>query len=81
MLGYLLKRGRRNSFGMSQLYNEQTFYKAFERSKKVKKEIIIESPFLTMRRVTSLIPLLQKAKIRGVSVIINTRNPIELTII
>jgi hypothetical protein len=79
MLGHLFKLNLRPStLSTPRLYNEQTFYKAFELSLvQCKKEVIIESPFLTKRRVLSLLTYLQKAKARGVTVIVNTRDPIE----
>ncbi len=62
----------------SRLFNEQTFYAQFRRDlKRAKKEIVIESPFLTSKRVQSLRPTLCKAMRRGVSVIVNTRDPEE----
>jgi len=79
MFKHLFKyRCKENDLPASQLYNEQTFYKAFEQSIEMcEKEIVIESPFLTQRRVLSLISLFQKARARGVSVIVNTRDPNE----
>jgi hypothetical protein len=79
MLGRLFKPNLRPStLSTPRLYNERTFYKAFEISlAQCKKEVIIESPFLTKRRVVSLLPHLQKARIRGAIVIVNTRDPIE----
>jgi len=62
----------------SQLFNEQTFYSQFKRDlSKAKREIIIESPFLTTRRVQFLCPELRGAIQRGVTVIVNTRDPQE----
>lgn len=62
----------------SKLYNEQTFYDAFEQDlKRCRNEAIIESPFLSSKRVEALLPLLRKAVKRGVRVVINTRNPNE----
>jgi len=45
----------------SQLYNDQTFYKAFVRDISLsKKEVIIESPFITTGRVDMLLPIIRK---------------------
>lgn len=79
MLGHLFKRSHLESNIITpQLYNELTFYKTFEHNlASCQKEIIIESPFLTKRRVLSLLPILQKAKARGVIIVINTRDPSE----
>lgn len=62
----------------SQLYNEQTFYRAFERDLAYcKYEAIIESPFMTTKRLSTLLPLFRKMAVRGVRLVINTRQPQE----
>jgi phosphatidylserine/phosphatidylglycerophosphate/cardiolipin synthase-like enzyme len=40
-------------------------------------EVIIESPFVTYRRMSQLMPILRKLKERKVRIVINTRNPKE----
>lgn len=63
----------------STLFNEETFYQAFQKDlNKTTHEVVIESPFITNRRLALLLPLLQKLKDRRVRVIINTRDPKEL---
>ena len=63
----------------SQLFNEKTFYPAFEKDlRNCGSELIIESPFITRRRYQSLLPTLQKLKARKVRIIINTKDPHEL---
>jgi phosphatidylserine/phosphatidylglycerophosphate/cardiolipin synthase-like enzyme len=42
-------------------------------------EAIIESPFMTSNRVTSLLPIFRKMRSRGVRVVVNTRDPAEHT--
>lgn len=60
----------------SKLYDEKQFYAAFVSDlKKVKHEIIIESPYLTCKRTNELLPVLEKLVRQGVKVHINTRNP------
>lgn len=60
----------------SSLFDQRTFYRTFEKDlKSCKYEAIIESPFMTTRRVESLLPILRSAITRGVSVTINTRDP------
>ena len=60
----------------SSLYDEQTFYKAFIKDLKYcQEEIIIESPFMTARRVNMLLPVVKKLVKHGVRVTINTRHP------
>ena len=62
----------------SRLYNEQTFYRTFERDlASCNHEVIIESPFMTTRRLKTLLPLFQKLINRGVKVIVNTKPPYE----
>ncbi len=65
-------------FKSSQLYDQNTFYDAFERDLKYcKQELIIESPFITTRRTNALLPILASLRKRNVTIIVNTRNPIE----
>lgn len=60
----------------SQIYNENQFYKQFVNDiRSARKQIIIESPFLTSSRYESLRPYLQKAVGRGIVIRINTRHP------
>lgn len=62
----------------SSLYDQDTFYRQFERDlRHARHEVIIESPFMTTRRMATLLPILTKLRRRGVSIIINTRDPIE----
>lgn len=78
MLGRLFHRSSANDIVRSQLYDHQTFYRAFERDLRLcRDEAIIESPFMTMRRVKALLPVLQRMVARGVRVTINTRHPQE----
>lgn len=67
----------RSELVTSQLYNEQTFYLAFARDlNKCKSELLIESPFITTRRITALMPTLKQLIARGVKITVNTR-PLE----
>lgn len=62
----------------STLYNENTFYDKFIRDlKQCQQEVIIESPFITNRRVSQLVLTLEKLKERKVRITINTRDPEE----
>ena len=80
MLGLLVPRKTVSSDSIaSKLYNENTFYPALIKDmKKCQSELIIESPFITNRRLQQLLPIFQKLKDRRVRVIVNTRNPREL---
>lgn len=80
MLGFLPRKSKGHSeLLISKLYDESTFYTAFEKDlKNCDSELIIESPFVTNRRFQSLLPTLQKLKARKVRIIINTKDPQEL---
>lgn len=59
---------------VSKLHDQDSFYTAFEHDLgRARKRIVIESPFLTMRRVSTLLPQLGKSSRRGVTVIVNTK--------
>lgn len=74
MLNFLTRRAKRNELATSGLFNERTFYAQFRRDlEQAENEIVIESPFITSRRVKSLLPSLRRAIQRGVSITINTR--------
>ncbi len=67
-----------NSSGLmrSSLYDEKRFYDAFKKDiKRAKKEIIIESPYMTCRRTNELMPVFSKLMKKGVKIRINTRFP------
>ncbi len=62
----------------SSLFDNNTFYKAFERDlRRARQSVIIESPFITRRRMEHLLPLLTKLRRKGVRIVVNTRNPEE----
>ena len=61
----------------STLYDQDTFYKAFQRDLgRARNLVVIESPFITQRRVTALLPTIKKLKSRGIRVVVNTK-PID----
>lgn len=69
---------RRRTLPSSNLYNQDTFYKAFTRDiSRARNQLIIESPFITSKRVRTLLPIFEKLRRRGVQIVINTRNPQE----
>jgi len=81
MLAQLLRRSTNTSPGLldSKLYDDKTFYPALIKDlNNCCSELIIESPFITRRRLTYLLPTLQKLKDRKVRIIINTKDPHEL---
>jgi len=62
----------------SELYNQDTFYHAFIKDLTfAQQEVIIESPFITAKRMAMLMPIFIKLRQRGVRIVINTRNPNE----
>lgn len=67
---------KRRPLPNSTLFDQDSFYRAFERDiAKARKQLIIESPFITMRRVELLLPVLEKLRRRKVQIIINTKYP------
>jgi phosphatidylserine/phosphatidylglycerophosphate/cardiolipin synthase-like enzyme len=63
----------------SKLFDDKTFYPAFIKDlNNCGSELIIECPFITRRRLQSLLPTLQKLKDRKVRIVINTKDPYEL---
>lgn len=62
----------------SKLFDQTTFYPAFTNDlKRCRRQVIIESPFITTNRMSTLLPIFQKLRKRGVEIIINTRDPQE----
>lgn len=63
---------------VSELFDESGFYPAFTKDlKRCKRELVIESPFITNRRLAILLPELEKLSGKKIIIIINTRDPIE----
>lgn len=62
----------------SRLYNERNFYYAFVNDlRRCNQELIIESPFVTSRRMAKLLPMFRQLRRRGVTITVNTRDPSE----
>jgi len=75
MLSFL-KRPAPTDLLTSKLYDQDTFYLAFLKDlAKCHSEVIIECPFITSRRLNTLLPTLEKLKARKVRIAINTRDP------
>lgn len=67
-----------NLFHSSTLHTEATFYEHLICDlKHAKKEVIIESPFLTYKRALELSPVFIKLVKKGVKIIVTTRYPEE----
>ncbi len=72
MMLWFRKRG--NDFANTSLLDQDSFYPIFTQDLLIaKQEVIIESPFLTTRRVGKLLPTLQKLSKKGVRIVINTK--------
>jgi phosphatidylserine/phosphatidylglycerophosphate/cardiolipin synthase-like enzyme len=62
----------------SRLFSNETFYKSFTRDLHcAKQRVYIESPFITKRRINTLLPVLSNLRQRGIEVVVNTRYPDE----
>lgn len=62
----------------SQLYDEKTFYLSFLNDlENCRKEVIIESPYITSQRISLFIPIFEKLLGKGVRIYIFTRDPKE----
>jgi hypothetical protein len=59
---------------LSKLYNQDTFYDALDRDLRYARSlVVIESPFITKKRITRIIPALQRLQRRGIKIIVNTK--------
>ncbi len=58
----------------SSLFNQDTFYKAFIKDLNNSRDtVIIESPFITKKRMVQLMPVLRKLRLRDVRIVVNTK--------
>lgn len=58
----------------SPLFNQDTFYSALIKDlKKAQNTVVIESPFITERRMSQLLPILTKLRKRNIRIIVNTK--------
>jgi phosphatidylserine/phosphatidylglycerophosphate/cardiolipin synthase-like enzyme len=62
----------------SRLFDEKTFYSAFIKDlESCKKEVYIESPYITSKRADMLIPVFKRLLSQGVRIYVMTRDPKE----
>lgn len=62
----------------SRLFDQNNFYgQLFKDLGSCKTELVIESPFITARRMATLWPVLTKLRKRDVKLVVNTRHPQE----
>lgn len=67
-----------NNLQESRLFDETSFYEQFIKDLySCKKEVIIESPYVTSSRMEVLLPVFKKLISRGIKTHIITRDPIE----
>ena len=58
----------------SSLFNQDIFYKAFTKDlENAKRIVIIESPFITKKRINILLPIFKKLRTKGIRIVINTK--------
>ena len=70
---------REASILSSSLHDQDSFYRAFlDDLRKARRQVIIESPFITIHRTNKLIRVLRILCNAGVEVIVNTKPPEEL---
>jgi phosphatidylserine/phosphatidylglycerophosphate/cardiolipin synthase-like enzyme len=63
-----------NRLSPSRLYNQDTFYRAFLSDvRHANRRVIIESPFMTSKRMAMLLPVFQNLRKRGIEIIVNTK--------
>ena len=75
MLWFNRRSDTTNELVNSTLYDDSTFYARFAKDlKNCRSEVIIESPFITSRRLELLMPSLQKLKSKHIRITINTRD-------
>jgi phosphatidylserine/phosphatidylglycerophosphate/cardiolipin synthase-like enzyme len=67
-----------NNLLSSSLYDNTTFYKSFVKDlKDTQRSVLIESPFITTKRMSNLLPIFRTLRQQGVRMVVNTRNPEE----
>ncbi|MEI6053803.1 MAG: phospholipase D-like domain-containing protein [Candidatus Saccharibacteria bacterium] len=63
-----------NNLSHSRLYDQNTFYDAFLKDlRRAKSLVIIESPFITEKRMQVLLPILNKLRTKNIRIIVNTK--------
>ena len=72
------RRAESRALISSRLFDERTFDKAFFRDlERARKSVVIESPFLTERRVRYFVGIFKELAGGGVKVRVNTRRPTD----
>lgn len=74
----MFRRKHSNGTISPQLYNQDIFYRTFLHDvRNCKHQLIVESPFITSKRVRIFLPIFRQLRERGVQIIVNTRDPQE----
>ena len=61
----------------SQLYDQDRFYDAFSQDlRRARTRVVIESPFITIKRLNALLPALKRLRAKNISIVVNTK-PLE----
>lgn len=69
-------KSKRMSIEQSQLFDDRSFFKAFSKDyKNARRQVIIESPFISIRRSRELADITKRLIKRGVKVSVLTRAP------
>ena len=72
-----IESGNDNALVASKLFDQISFYPALLNDiKKAKSQVIIESPFITTKRMKVILPIFRQLKKKGVQLVINTK-PLE----
>lgn len=59
----------------SSLFNQDTFYRSFTKDLiNAKQIVIIESPFITRKRMTAILPIFKRLREKGIHIVINTKS-------
>jgi len=58
----------------SSLFNQDTFYRSFTKDLiNAKRIVIVESPFITKKRMTAILPIFKRLREKDVHIVINTK--------
>ncbi len=75
---FFWRRRDEGSLLSSKLFDEETFYGSFIKDlRECKAEVIIESPYMTFKRVSMLLPAFSELIGKGVKIYLITRDPKE----
>jgi hypothetical protein len=74
MRNFFSRQNSSASLITSKLYDQDSFYSAFKQDlANARDYVVIESPFLTLRRTDMLMPVLRKLRSKNIKIIVNTK--------